>query len=307
MANRLCMGDLLSGLSMRNYEAVAERFLEGYGIKKSSISRRYIRATKEKMQELLERDLKGLDIRVLFIDGIERQGHLLVVAIGIDSSGKKHVLGLWQGATENLEVCLGLLDDLERRGLDMNKNYLSVLDGSRALRSAVARKFGRRALVQRCQVHKRKNVKSYLPPEHQASIDARVRAAYNMANYEDAKEALEKTIKYLEMLNPSAAASLKEGLEETLMIHKLGISGQLRKTLSSTNVIESSFSLVGSAMDRVRKWHDALMVHRWAAVSLLEAEKRFKKVKGYREMPKLITAIDREVAKKGLTTLEEVA
>jgi len=183
----LCMGDLLSGLSTRRYEWVAGRFLEGYGIKRSTVSRRYIRATKKKMQELLERDLGGLDLCVIFIDGIEVKGHLLVVALGIDREGHKHVLGLWQGATENRQVCLALLDDLERRGLDVQKEYLFVLDGSKGLRSAVAMKFGRRAVVQRCQVHKRRNVKSYLPGEHQAHVDARIRAAYNMASYEDAK------------------------------------------------------------------------------------------------------------------------
>lgn len=306
-AERITMGDILSGLSMRSYENVAERFLEGYGIKKSSVSRRYIRARKEKMQELVERGLKGLDIKVIFIDGIERQGHLLVVAIGIETNGKKHVLGLWQGATENMEVCLGLLDDLERRGLDMEKNYLFVLDGSKALRSAVRRKFGKRGLVQRCQVHKRKNVRSHLPVEYQAGVDARIRAAYNMATYEEAKESLEKTIKYLEGINPSAAASLKEGLEETLTIHKLGIRGELKKTLSSTNVVESAFSVAGMIMDRVKKWRDGEMVHRWGAVALLYAEKKFRKVRGYREMRFLVEAIDREVAKRELTKLKEVA
>ncbi|RME66024.1 MAG: IS256 family transposase, partial [Nitrospirae bacterium] len=199
-AEGLCMADLLSGLSTRNYEWVAGRFLEGYGIKKSTVSRRYIRATKKKMQELLERDLRGLDLCVIFIDGIEIKGHLIVVALGIDMDGKKHVLGLWQGATENIEVCLGLLDDLERRGLDMDREYLFVIDGSKALRSAIRRKFGKRGLVQRCQVHKRRNVKGYLPPEHQASVDARIRAAYNMSSYEEAKESLERTVRYLERL-----------------------------------------------------------------------------------------------------------
>jgi len=305
-AMELCLGDLLSGLSTRRYEWVAGRFLEGYGIKKSSVSRTYIKATTEKMQELLERNLKGLDLCVIFIDGLEIKGHLLVEALGVDTEGRKHVLGLWQGATENRELCIALLDDLERRGLDVNKNYLFVLDGSKALRSAVAAKFGNRGMVQRCQVHKRRNVKSYLPPEHQAQIDARIRAAYHMVGYEEAKKSLDLTVRYLERLNPSAARSLEEGLEETLTVHKLDIGEVLRKSLSSTNAIESCFSITSWITLRVKRWQNGEMVQRWAAVALLEAEKRFKRVKGYREIPRLVAALQREGVKKDLTELKEV-
>jgi len=306
-AEGLCMADLLSGLSTRNYEWVAGRFLEGYGIKKSTVSRRYIRATKKKMQELLERDLSGLDLCVIFIDGIEIKGHLIVVALGVDMDGQKHVLGLWQGATENIEVCLGLLDDLERRGLNMDREYLFVIDGSKALRSGIRRKFGKRGLVQRCQVHKRRNVKGYLPAEYQGSVDARIRAAYNMSRYEEAKESLQRTVRYLERLNPSAARSLKEGLEETLTVHKLGIGEALRKSLSSTNVIESCFSVTRWVQMRVKRYRNGEMVQRWAAVSLLEAEKRFRRINGYKEIPKLVAALRKQVITEELTEAEEAA
>jgi len=191
-------------------------------------------------------------------------------------------------------VCNNLLDDIERRGLDTKRDYLFVLDGSKALRSAAAKKFGADVLVQRCQVHKRRNVRDHLPPEHQEAIDARIRAAYNMADYDKAKESLELTVRYLERLNPSAAASLKEGLEETLTLHKLAISGLLRKTLSSTNPIESCFSVTRTITGRVKRWNGGDMVQRWAVAALLRAEKKFKRVKGYREIPKLIVALQQK-------------
>lgn len=216
------MKQMVLGISSRNYEEAIESFISGYGIKKSSISRHFVKATAEQMREFMERDISRLELCAIFIDGIEFKKQMLVVAMGLDKKGKKHILGLWQGATENSTVCSNLLNDIERRGLDMNRDYLFVLDGSKALRSAVARKFGSDVLVQRCQQHKRRNVRDHLPPEHQESIDARIRTAYNMTDYDKAKQSLDLTIRYLERLNPSAAVSLKEGLEETLTLHKLG-------------------------------------------------------------------------------------
>jgi transposase-like protein len=248
------MKQMVLGISSRNYEEAAESFIKGYGIKKSSISRHFVKATAEQMREFMERDISGLDLCALFIDGIEFKRQMLVVALGLDKKGKKHILGLWQGATENATVCTNLLNDTERRGLDMGKDYLFVLDGSKALRSAVARKFGTDALVQRCQQHKRRNVREQLPLEHQEAIDARISAAYNMADYGEAKKSLDLTVRYLERLNPSAAASLREGLEETLTVHKLGVTGLLRKTLSTTNPIESCFSVTRNITGRVKRW-----------------------------------------------------
>lgn len=285
------MKQMVLGISSRNYEEAAESFIKGYGIKKSSISRHFVKATAEQMREFMERDLSGLELCAIFIDGIEFKGHLLVVSMGLDKEGKKHILGLWQGATENATVCTNLLNDIERRGLNMGKDYLFALDGSKALRSAVARKFGTDVLVQRCQQHKRKNVRDHLPPEHQEAIDARIRTAYNMSDYDKAKESLDLTIKYLERLNPSAAASLKEGLEETLTVHRLGVTGLLRKTLSTTNPVESCFSVTRTITGRVKRWNGGDMVQRWAVAALLRAEKKFKRVKGYREIPKLIAAL----------------
>ncbi len=291
------------GLSNRNYEEAIGGFLKGYGIKKSSVSRHFVKATAEQMREFMERDLSAMNLCAIFIDGIEFKGHLLIVALGLDKDGRKHVMGLREGATENRDVCVGLLDDMERRGMSISDNYLFVLDGSKALRSAVARKFGAQVQVQRCQQHKRRNVLQHLPKEHQHSVDARMQAAYNMNGYEEAKRSLELTAKHLDRLNPSAAASLREGLEETLTVHRLGIKGLLRKTLCSTNAIESCFSVTRTITERVKRWRKGNMVQRWAVAALLRAEKKFKRIKGYREIPKLIVALQQ----KNLDRKEAVA
>lgn len=282
---------MVLGLSSRNYEEAIGKFLKGYGIKKSSVSRHFVKATAEQMREFMERDLSSLNLCAIFIDGIEFKGHLLVVALGLDKDGRKHIMGLREGATENKEVCIGLLEDMARRGLSVSKDYLFVLDGSKALRSAVTHMFGSTVAVQRCQQHKRRNVREYLPPEHQEAIDARIRAAYGMLDYEQAKHSLELTVKYLERLNPSAAASLREGLEETLTVHRLGITGLLRKTLCTTNPIESCFSMTRAITGRVKWWRNGEMVHRWAVAALLRAEMKFRRIKGYREIPKLMGAL----------------
>jgi len=282
------------GLSNRKYEEAIGGFLKSYGIKKSSVSRHFVKATAEQMREFMERDLSALDLCAVFIDGIEFKGHLLIVALGLDKEGRKHILGLTEGATENREVCMSLLDDMERRGLSMSGNYLFVLDGSKALRSAVARKFGSHVQVQRCQQHKKRNVLQHLPKEHHSAVDARLKAAYSMVGYEDAKHSLELTVKYLDRLNPTAAASLREGLEETLTVHRLGVKGLLRKTLCSTNAIESCFSTTRTITDRVKRWKNANMVQRWAVAALLRAEKKFRRIKGYKDIPKMLVALQQK-------------
>lgn len=208
--------------------------------------------------------------------------------------GRKHILGLREGATENREVCTGLLEDMIRRGLSAGDEYLFVLDGSKALRSGVARVFGSDVAVQRCQQHKRRNVLKHLPEEHQEMVDARIRAAYNIEEYGQAKHSLELTVKYLERLNPSAAASLREGLEETLTVHRMGITGLLRKTLCTTNPIESCFSVTRDITIRVKRWRNGDMVQRWAVAALLRAEKKFRRIKGYKDIPKLLVALQQK-------------
>jgi len=288
------MKNMVLGISSRNYEEATEQFIKGYGIKKSSISRHFVKATSEQMCQFMEKDLSDLELCAIFIDGIEFKGHLLIVALGLEKAGKKHILGLWEGATENATVCMNLLEDMKRRGLKTEKNYLFVLDGAKALRSAVTKIFGKDVIVQRCQQHKRKNVREHLPPEHQEAIDARIRTAYNMVDYNKAKESLDLTIRHLERLNPSAASSLREGLEETLTVHRLGITGLLRKTLKTTNPIESCFSITRTITGRVKRWKAGDMVQRWAVAALLRAEKKFKRVNGYREIPKLLVTLQQK-------------
>lgn len=283
--------NMILGISSRDYEEAVSGFLKGYGIKKSSVSRHFVKATAEQMRGFLERDIAGLDLVAIFIDGIEFKGHLLVVAMGLDNSGRKHILGLCQGATETAEVCKNLLEDLARRGLDTGKDYLFVLDGAKALRAAVSKVFGAKVLAQRCQAHKRRNVLKHLPEKHQSAVNARISSAYKMTDYDEARKSLDLTVRYLEKLNPNAASSLKEGLEETLTVHKLCITGLLRKTLATTNPLESCFSGVRTTTGRVKRWQGGDMAQRWAVAALLRAEKKFKRVKGYKELPKLTAVL----------------
>jgi transposase-like protein len=278
---------IVCGLSTRKYRRAVESVLSGYGIRKSSVSRHFVRATAEQLRALCERRLEDLNLVALLIDGIEFAGQTLIIALGLEENGSKHVLGLWQGATENATVCKALLEDLVARGLDQERRYLFVLDGSKALRAAVEKVFGARAEVQRCQIHKRRNVKDHLPEGCRADYDRQLRNAYAMTSYEDAKAALERLFRQLERINPSAARSLEEGMEETLTLHRLGISPLLRRSLASTNLIESCLSTVRHVARNVKRWQGGDHLARWTAAGLLEAEKKFRKVKGYRELQEL--------------------
>jgi putative transposase len=278
---------IVAGLTTRNYHRAVESVLDGYGIEKSSVSREFVQASAAQLQELCERKLGELDLVALLIDGIEIGKQVLVVALGIASSGQKHVLGLWQGATENTTVVKSLLEDLVARGLQQDRRYLFVIDGAKALRAAIEKVFGERAEVQRCQIHKRRNVKDHLPENCQKDYDRRIRNAYAMTHYEEARAELEKIVRQLERINPSAAHSLEEGLEETLTVHRLGVGERLRRTLSSTNPIESCLSTVERVARNVKRWREGDQSLRWTATGLLEAEKRFNRIKGYREIAAL--------------------
>jgi transposase-like protein len=279
---------IICGLSTRQYRRAVQSVLDGYGIRKSSVSRHFVRATGEQLRALCEKNLAELNLVALLIDGVEFAGQTLIVALGVAENGTKHVLGLWQGATENATVCKALLEDLVARGLDPQRRYLFVLDGSKALRAAVEKVFGARAEVQRCQLHKRRNVKDHLPEACRADYDsAAADNAYAMTSYEDAQAALEKLFRHLERINPSAARSLEEGREETLTLHRLGVGTLLRRSLSTTNIIESCLSTVRHVARNVKRWQGGDHIARWTAAGLLEAEKKFRKVKGYRELKEL--------------------
>jgi len=293
---------IVAGLTSRNYRRAVESIVDGYGIEKSSVSREFVQASAAQLQELCEKKLDGLDLVAILIDGIHLGKQVLVVALGIEISGAKHVLGLWQGATENTTVVKELLEDLVARGLNSEHRYLFVIDGAKALRAGIERVFGERAEVQRCQIHKRRNVAEHLPKSAQGDTVRRIRNAYAMKDYAAAKAELEKIFRQLERINPSAARSMEEGLEETLTVHRLGVGTLLRQSLASTNPIESCFSIVEKVARNVKRWREGEQTLRWTATGLLEAQKKFRRVKGYRELELLQRKLN-----PSLTQKEQVA
>jgi putative transposase len=240
---------------------------------------------------MLERPLGDLDLCVLFLDGKEFHDFTLMVAVGVDRQGHKHVLGLWSGATENAEVCGALLDDLIGRGLATDKPYLFVLDGAKALKKAVVSRFGSRALIQRCRVHKKRNIQKYLPKQYHGMLSLKLKVAWDMTEYDKALKELRKVHDWLASINQAAAASLEEGMEETLTINRLGLSPQLRRIFSSTNLIESCFSRAGDLCRGVKRWRNGNMACRWAATVLLEAQSHFRRIQAYSQLPQLINAM----------------
>lgn len=291
---------MMRGLTTRNYGVVTRTFRQAYGIEKSAVSERFVQASKEKLRELLERPLSDLDLCAMLIDGTPVKGRQMIAAIGIDHEGKKYVLGLREGATENATVVRELLEDLAARGVDFTRPRLYVLDGAKALQAAVSKVAGAAAVVQRCQLHKKRNVVDHLPQQYHASVWRQMSAAYAMRDYEDARRALERLLRELMHLNPSAARSLEEGLEETLTMHRLGLPELLRRSLSSTNLIESVFSGVEDHCRRVKRWRAGDHLQRWVASALLKVESRFRRIKGYKEMAALLSALDAYGLQKGL-------
>ena len=285
--------NIMRGLSMRNYKEVLQQFSDAYGLEKSTISEHFIEASRKKLEQLMTRSLAHLPIVALIVDGTIFKGQHLVAAIGVDAFGKKMVLGLVQGATENSKVVSTLLDQIAARGLDFSQPRLYLLDGSKALRAAIARYAGDAAFFQRCQVHKIRNVSAHLPETHQSWIKYKLRAAYGCQDTADARQALYRLHDELMELNPSAADSLQEGLDETLTIHELDVHARLRRSLGSTNGIESSFSVVETICKRVKRWHGSDHRLRWIGSAMLYAEARWNRLCGYRHLPLLIRNLNR--------------
>ena len=298
---------MMRGLSTRNYGAVVKDFQEAYGVEKSAVSDSFIEASREKLQALMERPLGELRLCAVLIDGTPFRDRQMIVALGISIDGRKTVLGLREGASENVSVVGELLSDLAARGLDFSVPRLYVLDGGKALAAAVRRHAGEAALVQRCQVHKRRNVVDHLPEEHKSTVRKKIQNAYAMTEYADAKRALERLHRELMELNPSAARSLEEGMEETLTVHRLRVPVQLRRTLASTNVIESAFSIVETVCRNVKRWRAGDHIERWVGSGLLVAERQFRKVQGYREIDSLLTSLANPVSKKAVAAEVKVA
>jgi transposase-like protein len=283
---------IMHGLTMRSYKEVVQQFADAYGLEKSTTSDHFIETSRLKLEQLQKRNYRELHFSVIIIDGTIFKGEHLVVAIGVDPTGRKLVLGLRQGSTENTTVVQGLLGDLMERGVDFTVPRLYIVDGSKAIRAAILSYAGDAAFMQRCQVHKIRNVAGYLPESQRAAIKFRMRAAYLMSEAADARQALLRLHDELSETNPSAAASLAEGLEESLTVIDLRIPPRLRQSLSSTNGIESSFSLVDRICTQVKRWQGRDHRLRWVASALLFAESRWNKITGYRHMSILNRALE---------------
>ena len=284
---------LLRGVSTRNYEDVIPEMAETCGVSKSSVSREFIEASAEQLKALAERRFDDLDLLVIYIDGVQFGGHHVIGAVGVDTDGRKHVLGLAEGATENAVVVKGLLESLVERGVTPDRRRLFVIDGSKALRAAIDAVFGAGNPVQRCRNHKVENVTGHLPRELRDQVKTVMKAAYRLSA-EEGMAKLKQQASWLEREYPSAAASLLEGLDETFTVNRLSLSVGLRRCLATTNIVESPTSGVRLRTRRVTHWQNGEMVLRWAAAALLETEKSFRRIMGYQELWMLRAVLDEE-------------
>jgi transposase-like protein len=283
---------IMLGLTMRSYKEVVQQFSDAYGLEKSTTCEHFVQASREKLKQLVERSLVGISIAVMVIDGTIFKGQNLVVAVGIDPSGRKLVLGLRQGATENATVVGALLGELSERGLDFTAPRLYLVDGSKAIRAAIRNYAGDAAFVQRCQVHKIRNVVEHVPQAERPALKYRMRVAYGATEAADARRLLYQLHDELLQSNPSAAASLAEGLEECLTVAELRLPPKLRQGLCSTNCIESGFSVVDRICLQVKRWQGSDHRLRWVGSALLFAESRWNRIHGYRHLPLLLNALN---------------
>lgn len=290
-AEEAALRKVLKGLSCREYEACVEPVAETFGLKASSLSRRFKRASARKLSELMERDLGVYDIVAIFLDGKTFGQDEMVIAMGVTLDGQKVILGFVQTATENEAVCSAFLRGLVERGLKVDQGLLCVIDGAKGLRKAVDKAFGNKAAVQRCQWHKRENVVGYLPAGEQATFRRQLQAAYEQPTYAKAKAVLSRVRSELTRLNASAVNSLDEGLEETLTLHRLGLFKELGRSFKTTNCLENLNALVAQRTDKVDCWRNSDQKQRWLATTLLDIEPRLRLVCGYQQMTRLRTAL----------------
>ena len=290
---------MVRGITTRNYEDTLTTLSDGLGLKKSAVSAAFQRAAQKDLDALNGRPLAEWVFAAIYIDGTSFADHTCIVAMGLANDGTKRILGVVEGATENAELVRDLLENLQERGLRTTRRALFVIDGSKALRKAIRDAFGKRALVQRCQLHKRRNIESYLPPSRQVEVRRRLNAAWSMSRYDDALEELRRVHAWLKTINESAAASLAEALEETLTVHRLGVTGSLRKTLVTTNPIESANDIVKANAHRVKRWNGSAMVLRWIGTGLVKAEAQFRRVRGYKQMELLVAALENDSLSEG--------
>lgn len=289
------LGTILGGVSTREYGRCVSLIPSAFGLSGSTISRRFQHASRRRLRALHERWLGGEQIVAVVLDGKTFADDQMVVAVGVWATGEKRILGFVQTATENRVVCADFLRSLLARGLCLEQGLLVVIDGSKGLRAAVGDAFGARGVVQRCQWHKRENVVRYLPPSHQPRLRKQLQAAYEQPTYERAKKALQQVRREVALVNMSAAASLDEGLEETLTLHRLGCFRTVGVSLKTTNILESIHARVASRTDKVDHWKTSEQKQRWVATALLDLEPRLHRVKNFEALPELQRALARAI------------
>ncbi len=309
---KVVLEQMLAGVSTRRYRRTQEPVGSGVeqaarSTSKSSVSRAFVERTRQALGELMGRRLDDVRLAVLMLDGIELRGRTNIVALGISTDGVKIPLGLWEGSTENATVATALLSDLVERGLDPEQGMLFVIDGAKALRKAIRSVFGA-APIQRCIRHKERNVLDHLPERDRPAVKQRLRRAWAETDQARALDQLRRLAVELERTHPGAAGSLREGLEETLTLTRLGITGSLKRTLESTNPCESMIECVRRTSRNVKRWQSGEMALRWTAAGMLEAERQFRRIIGYRDLAKLAVAIEHDLARTTVPTpTKEVA
>ena len=296
--SRAVLERMLAGVSTRRYRRTQEPVggeveREARSTSRSAVSRTFVERTRRALGELMSRRLDDVRLAAMMIDGLELQGRTNVVTLGISTDGVKIPLGLWEGSTENATVATALLSDLVERGLDPEQGILFVIDGAKALRKAIRNVFGE-ARVQRCVRHKERNVTDHLPERERPSVKQRLRRAWALDDQTRALDQLRTLANELDRSYPGAAGSLREGLEETLTLTKLGVTGNLKRTLESTNPCESMIEIVRHTQRNVKRWSSGEMALRWTAAGMLEAERQFRKIIGYRDLATLVVAIERD-------------
>ena len=293
--NEHTLAAVAAGVSTRRYAGTLDPVpvdVTERATSSSAVSRRFVALSTKRLEAFLGRPLGELDLRVVCIDGKVFRDHCMVIALGIDTAGRKHMLGLREGATETAAVTSGLLSDLVTRGLPTDRTLLFVIDGAPGLRRAITDVFGSRGVVQRCQVHKHRNVIGHLPERLHGYVGKALRDAWDLDSASRAARALERLAGSLERDHPGAAASIREGLDETLTVQRLGLTGALQRTLRTTNLIENLNGSVERYARNVRRWRGGQMIQRWVASALVEAEKHFRRVRGYRDLRHLVCALD---------------
>jgi len=301
------MHAIAAGVSTRRYAGTLDKLPPpeaALSVSRSAVSRRFVALSREQLTQWLSRSFQDVELPAVMIDGLHFRGRVILVALGIDDKGTKHVLGLREGSTESTRVVRSLLSDLIERGLDADRARLWVIDGGKALRRAIVECFGALALVQRCQEHKRRNVIEHLPEALHASVGRALRDAWGSADAALANKQLQRLATSLQAQHPGAAASLREGLQETLTVQGLGVTAALYRTLRSTNPIENLNGSIGHYTRNVKRWKDGAMTLRWVASALSDAGTRFRKLRGHRDMNTLIAALAVRVAKADHTELK---